>query len=29
MLQRNAEGLVICLYIWGDNMEFTVKSQLP
>lgn len=29
MLQHNAEGLVICLYKWGDNIEFTVESQLP
>lgn len=29
MLQHNAEDLVICLYIWGDNMKFTVESQLP
>lgn len=29
MLQHHAEDLVICLYVWGDNMEFTVESQLP
>lgn len=29
MLQHHAEDLVICLYAWGDNMEFTAESQLP
>lgn len=29
MLQHHAEGLVNCLYIVGDNMEFTVENKLP